>query len=214
MAFIYYIMLGGILSGLSGWLGVTRLATIRPERGRRCFLVITCTLAGMLSGFLLQGQEDLLNVFRILAGVSILSGASVCDCMEKRIPNLYPVAAFGLSVALMIVRIAIEKKAGAEILVGTLLGGMVPFMFLILFRRLSRLILHQNGIGWGDIKLLTALGCLLGVIGVVEILFFGQIEATVTALVLLILKKIGIKDGIPLAPFLLAGFLTAQAISI
>mgnify|MGYP002513219339 CR=1 FL=1 len=85
-----------------------------------------------------------------------------------------------------------------------LLGSMILMGGLSLFAVLS-----TGGIGFGDVKLLGALSLYLGLWETLSLLLCGLLIAGTAALVLLAAGRIKRKSGLPLAPFLLTGYLLA-----
>lgn len=71
---------------------------------------------------------------------------------------------------------------------------------------LCRLI-SRGGVGMGDVKLLSAMGFLLGLYGSICVLLYAQLAALVCAVILLVSRKATWKDTLPFAPFFTAGFL-------
>ena len=88
------------------------------------------------------------------------------------------------------------------LLAGSLLGGLGMLAVLGLCRLVSR-----GGVGMGDVKLLSAMGLLLGLYGSMCVLLYAQLAALVWAVVLLVRRKASWKDTLPFAPFFTAGFL-------
>jgi len=76
-------------------------------------------------------------------------------------------------------------------------GGMFLFVYLI----------SRRGLGGGDVKFMAAAGLYLGFSGVLPVIFCGALLAGVTALALMLFKRLGSKDTMPLAPFLYLGIL-------
>lgn len=84
-------------------------------------------------------------------------------------------------------------------------GGLLTGAGLLLLVRL----LSGGGIGAGDVKLLGIVGFCVGGKLVVEAAVMSGFLAAGACTVLLLLKKLKQEDGIPLAPFILAGTLMA-----
>ena len=84
----------------------------------------------------------------------------------------------------------------------------------MLFRGVSFLFFRQAGIGMGDIKILTALGCLIGLYGALGTLLLGQIAALIFSLGLLALRKAKLRDTIPFAPFMFVGFIASSFLDV
>ena len=67
-------------------------------------------------------------------------------------------------------------------------------------------LVSRKGLGGGDVKFMAASGLYLGV-DVLPAMFYGSVLSAAAGLGLLLAKKIGRRDAIPLAPFLFAGIL-------
>ena len=80
---------------------------------------------------------------------------------------------------------------------GALLGG--GFMFIIGF--LGKLILKKEALGFGDVKLLAAVGLMTGPMGVSLILMASSFMSCIHFMVLLIMKRIKRTDVMPLGPY-------------
>jgi prepilin signal peptidase PulO-like enzyme (type II secretory pathway) len=88
------------------------------------------------------------------------------------------------------------------------IGGVIPFVGLLALSRLTR-----GGLGMGDVKLFGALGFLVGLYATISTLFLALLICVAASFVLLIAKKRGLKDKLPFAPFILAGFTAAMILS-
>lgn len=202
------------MTALGVWAGAVKW-TEHPLTGRRLAL---CTgvfaLAGLVFGCILfpPPTEYTLDALRPASALAALAGAAVCDFREKRIPNRFPLTMLLIAGGAGVIDLFFKEGAGIEVLVGSVLGGGVIFLVLLGFRGICHLIIHQGGLGWGDVKLLTALGCLVGFGITFYTLFFGQLAALVISIILLITRKVGIKDGIPFSPFLYIGFYIAMCL--
>lgn len=194
-------------AALAAWAGAVKL-TQQPPKGWRLWLCVgLCACVGMVFGYILSVSSDYVPyALRMAAALVALTGATVCDWREKRIPNLFPLAILAASGAACVLDMLLQP-AGIEVIAGSLISGVVVFLVMLLFRGICYLILHQAGIGWGDIKLLATLGCLVGLNVTISTILFGQLAAMVAAILLLAAHKVGIKDGICFAPFLYIGFI-------
>lgn len=148
-----------------------------------------------LDGFILLQYELLL---------SIGYAAAVQDLKDKTVPNtiiLALLACWTLTIFPQLVAGAnlehgIEKllRAAAGFLVG---GGLFLLVYLI----------SRNGLGGGDVKFMAVAGLYLGADGILPAMLYGSIFASLFGLALILLKKIGRKDPIPLIPFLYIGII-------
>ncbi len=90
------------------------------------------------------------------------------------------------------------KWLDGELMQALLTGGVV-LGFTFLLARFSR------GLGYGDVKLMGAMGTLLGPYGFIFALFTASVVGAITAGVLIALGKIDLKSKIPFGPFLAMG---------
>lgn len=128
--------------------------------------------------------------------------AAVSDWTEKRVPNMLLKCMLGAWVLILVPQLFFQpEKAVLRLLtsgLGLLIGGGI-FLLVYLFSR--------GGLGGGDVKLMAVSGLYLGVQNVLPAMLYGSILASVVGCVLILMKKIGRKDAIPLVPFLYAGIL-------
>ena len=205
MGILYSAMLG-TAEALMVQMSAKKLA--EPPLEQRYILLWTlCGAAtGMACGCALDDSGIYLpGAFRICTALSCLVGAAVCDAREKRIPNLFPVLMLVVYVVTSAFDWLLLSDVGAASYVGGLIAGCIMIALLTLFRGISQLLFHQAGIGMGDVKILTALGCLIGINGAVGSLLAAQCATLAAAVILLVSKKATLHDTLPLAPFLWAG---------
>jgi len=130
--------------------------------------------------------------------------AAVCDIKTRRVPNAMVLIMMG-AWAVTIVPYLLWDLGGAVTFIkdavsGFLTGGLL-FMFMY--------IVSRKGIGGGDVKFIAAAGLYMGFVGTLVAILSGLIFAGFAALVLMLFKKIGRKDALPMVPFLYAGILVA-----
>jgi len=139
-------------------------------------------------------QKELIIIFGYIAAIK--------DLKTMRIQNgfvLLMAAAWVIAMAPMLflntdAAISLLKDSAFGAMIG---GGLFLFTYLI----------SRRGLGGGDVKLMACTGLYLGFTGTVTVMLLGTVLAALTGLVLILLKKIGRKDKIPLAPFLYIGIL-------
>lgn len=117
------------------------------------------------------------------------------DYFHKIIPNI-------LSLPLILIGIILSIFPNSDIsfrmsLIGAISGFSVFFLIAIYYEK----ILKRNGMGWGDIKYITAIGAFLGPFGTAFTIF----SSSVIALILLVLINHDRKKEFPFGPFLVIG---------
>ena len=145
----------------------------------------------------------------MLRGILTVFGyvAAVGDLRNKRVPNRLIGAMLGVWVLVIVPHLFFQTERTLALalsgVVGFLLAGIV---FLLVY------LISRKGLGGGDVKLMAVSGLYLGLNGVLPTMLYGSVLAAVTGCFLIIAKKIGPKDSIPLVPFLYAGMLLTMFI--
>jgi len=127
--------------------------------------------------------------------------AAVGDLREKRVSNSLVGAMLGAWVLILVPQLFYRTEYALMLLlsggIGFVLAGAV---FLTVY------LVSRKGLGGGDVKLMAVSGLYLGV-DVLPAMLYGSVFSAVTGIGLLVAKKIGRRDTMPLVPFLYAGAL-------
>lgn len=190
--------------GGAQWLAIQK--QILPYReltvsARRC-LTGAAVLAGALGGWFAMHRAALPDQLRLLLILMALCPAFAVDLTRKRIPNLLSLGLLGGFVLCTALDFLLRSTQALGLLAGSFLGGVGMLAVMGLCRLVSR-----GGVGMGDVKLLSAMGLLLGLYGSMCVLLYAQLAALVWAVALLVSRKASWKDTLPFAPFFTAGFL-------
>jgi len=148
---------------------------------------------GKVDNYLLL-QRELLITFGYVA--------SLTDIRSKRVPNKL----VGVMVAAWILAIVPQLFFQTERTLAIMLSGLIGFLmagllFLVVY------LISRKGLGGGDAKFMAVAGLYLGFNGVLPAMLYGSILASLFAIIMILAKKIGRKDAIPLVPFLYLGML-------
>lgn len=135
--------------------------------------------------------------------------AAVIDRQFYIIPNQIPLAGLAVWVALVSYAIAVEKNSVFSVIAYSVLGFLFAGGVLLCCR-----LLMKGSMGWGDIKFMAVIGMICGFHKTFNILFYSLLILFVAAIVLLITKKANRRTKLPMAPFLLMGFLAANLIAM
>ena len=135
----------------------------------------------------------------LIWGMSVLA---VIDHEKQVIPNhfLLLLLLFWTGIVGLTVLIAVDYGLALffQSLTGALAGGLI---FLLCY------LLSGRQLGAGDVKLAFVMGLYLTGQRIIGAVFYGVLLCLFYSVVQLIRKKIGLKDGVPLVPFLYAGVL-------
>ena len=138
--------------------------------------------------------------------VAALLLCAVCDAKYCILPDELLLCAAVLGAAL-------AWAGGAKVLhtawCSPLLGGALGFGGLWLVQAVAAKLLHAEAMGFGDVKLLGALGLLLGAKGLLAAVLAAVFSAALVFAVLIMTGRRKGKDQFPFGPFLAAGALAA-----
>ena len=176
---ISYLILGGKCRNCA-----IRISLIYPT-----IEAITALL--MLAGLLRFGTSLEFFVYALVATSLVIITA--IDIKHQIIPDVItiPGIAFGLIVGIC-------NIGYTDTLLGLFLGSGLFYLLAVL---------SNGGMGGGDIKLIAAIGALLGWQKVLLVIFIGAFLGSIVGLFLIIIQKKSRKSTIPFGPFLAVGTL-------
>lgn len=141
----------------------------------------------------------LIQTMAIVCGMSVLA---VTDCLKKIIPNRIILILLALWAILAGAGFIVSMDVGIAGLFQSLVGGIAGGIIFLLCYLLSR-----GQLGAGDVKLAFVLGLYMTGQRIMGVLIYGILLCCVYSLIQLSRKKIGLKDGVPLVPFLYIGMI-------
>jgi leader peptidase (prepilin peptidase) / N-methyltransferase len=109
----------------------------------------------------------------------------VLDLRTKFIPDVVTLPGIVYALA---VNAFVQSPSLGQALLGAVVGGGIVFLIAVVSR---------GAVGGGDIKLMAMLGATLGWKGVLAVLAFSQVAAALVALGLLITRRAGRHDRLP-----------------
>ena len=133
--------------------------------------------------------------------------AAVGDLREMRIPNRLVGTMLGAWVLVMVPQLFLRTEVAIATAFSALVGALMSGVLLLVVYLVSR-----KGLGGGDVKFMAAAGLYLGADGVLPAMLYGAMLSALVGLCLVLGKKIGMRDAIPLAPFLYLGMLIVMLI--
>ena len=144
------------------------------------------------------------------------------DLRTRTIPQKWCIAlgagGFGLVVAKTIVTvITVYRAAGSPIagaslytpIIFSLAGALAATGLGLLCRGATK-----DGFGWGDVKLMAALGAAMGLFPFLRGMALTGVCSLVVTVFLLAVKKAKTSDTLPFAPFLAAGAVLSEVLEI
>ena len=155
-------------------------------------------------------EGSYLSIFQIVMNMTIvlaMSIFSVTDAKVKRIPNPMVLAFLGIWSVIVFAAVIADFEGGLALTGQSMIGGAVGGLIFLLCYFISR-----GQLGAGDVKLAFVMGLYLTGQRIVGAIAYGVLVCCVYSLWQMARKKLTIKDGVPLAPFLYLGTLITFAI--
>jgi leader peptidase (prepilin peptidase)/N-methyltransferase len=144
-------------------------------------------------------------VFQLMLTYFFVSAAAIYDCKLKKIPNGIPAGLLAAGISVLAFE-TVRAHTYGFVLSGAL-GGL--FMIALLYAASK---ITKGGIGYGDIKLLGAMGFCIGIYAVLSVLLLSLSLCSLFLLVLVLMKKKKLSGDMPFAPFIYAGYVIALAL--
>ncbi|MDH3665076.1 MAG: A24 family peptidase [Alphaproteobacteria bacterium] len=167
--------------------------------------LVTALLAGFVAWHFGFGWEALAAVFMTFALISI----SMIDFDHQLIPDsiVIPLMWAGLVMSLF------HPLAGADVLFisprDAMVGAIAGYLSLWSVYKLFKMITGKEGMGYGDFKLLAALGAWLGWQALPTIILMSAVVGAVVGIALILLRGRDRQLPIPFGPYLAAaGWIT------
>jgi len=154
-------------------------------------------IIGLLAGFLFFNyQYSITEIIRRTVVILLIIAIARIDRRKCVIPNMAVVFLLGFQFILLIAEFFADRNNWVEVLFSSLIGLFIGGVtFLVGY------IISRQGMGLGDVKLLSAMGFCLGDNTIVAIIMISLLLAAGYGITQLIRKKKKYKDEMPFAPF-------------
>lgn len=141
--------------------------------------------------------------------LSVLYFAAIVDFKKSIIPNSLIIAGLIMYLTFALISIFVVGVNAKSFLLISVAGGLIIGGLLLLVMLISK-----NALGMGDVKLFFVVGLMLGLKNCYEVLLISMVIMALTAIVLLLLKKVDRKTAVPMAPFMTIGFMICLALGM
>jgi leader peptidase (prepilin peptidase) / N-methyltransferase len=138
----------------------------------------------------------------IMALLWVLIALTVIDLRTQLLPDV-------LTLPLMWAGLLVNTQATVVPLSSAVWGAVVGYMSLWSIYQLFKLITGKEGMGYGDFKLLAALGAWLGVGMILPIVLFASLTGSVLGVAMILSKRLQPEVPIAFGPYLAAGGMLA-----
>lgn len=186
------------------WL-VQKKTGLKPEKQTQWAAALLLAAAGgFASGYMLVLRAGTYppNLLRLVLLGTLLTAAAYIDALSHKIPNWIVLCTAAVFAGCTVLDFVLSGTDAVPMALNSVLAAAVFFVVIFLVRLASR-----GGVGYGDIKMITAAALILGIYGTFSFLLVSHVLAAVAAIALLVSKKATRKDGLPFGPFFYLGYL-------
>ncbi len=178
------------------------------KRFRIYLAVILIAGIGLAAIFFILSYS-LLKAIRYLILYAVLFLIAWNDGKKKRIPNKILKVLLGIRCVLMVLEWLRFPKLGLALLMSAALGALLGGGVFLLAHFIAK-----GGVGMGDVKLLAVIGTYVGSGSIMAAAFLSVMVSAIYSVVMLLLKKIKLKEEIPFAPFIFVGTALTMALGM
>ena len=139
-----------------------------------------------------------IDLIKYMVLAPMLLSALVIDWKLQIIPNRLNLTIFEVGLVFTFVQGIYNVNVGIDMLLGSLVGAGI-FLVITL---LGGLIAGKEAMGFGDVKLMGALGLFFGWMNIIAISLIAFLLAAVISIILLLTKKKKTDEYIPFGPFI------------
>lgn len=186
------------------WL-VQKKTGLKPEKQTQWAAALLLAAAGgFASGYMLVLRAGTYppNLLRLVLLGTLLTAAAYIDALSHKIPNWIVLCTAAVFAGCTVLDFVLSGTDAVPMALNSVLAAAVFFVVFFLVRLASR-----GGVGYGDIKMITAAALILGIYGTFSFLLVSHVLAAVAAIALLVSKKATRKGGLPFGPFFYLGYL-------
>lgn len=184
---------------------VQKKTGLKPEKQTQWAAALLLAAAGgFASGYMLVLRAGTYppNLLRLVLLGTLLTAAAYIDALSHKIPNWIVLCTAAVFAGCTVLDFVLSGTDAVPMALNSVLAAAVFFVVFFLVRLASR-----GGVGYGDIKMITAAALILGIYGTFSFLLVSHVLAAVAAIALLVSKKATRKDGLPFGPLFYLGYL-------
>lgn len=139
--------------------------------------------------------------------IPMLISAFAIDYKLQIIPNRLTLSIFETGLIFTFLSALMNTNAGMNIFINNMLGMIVGGGIFLIITLIGGLIAGKDAMGFGDVKLMGALGLFVGWVEIIMISVIAFLLAAIVSIVILISRKKKADEYIPFGPFIVIGAL-------
>ncbi|MBQ8627784.1 MAG: prepilin peptidase [Agathobacter sp.] len=183
---------------------------VRFEKSKIISIIaVVCFLSAICAFKIVASVSDPINLCKMLISLIVVVGSACFDYREHRIPNIFPLILSLSGIVLLVIGFIVQQNGAMSYVISSSFAAVGCAICLTVASALT-----GQGIGAGDIKLMSALALVGGVYLICGVLFYSVIICAIVAVILLIFRKKSLKEAVPFGPFILLGYVITIFMSI
>lgn len=178
----------------------------KEAKPKYLLMVITAAMyVGLLYFFGLS-----IDTLKYMFLVPMLISAFVIDYRLQIIPNRLTLTIFETGLIFTFASVLINTNAGISIFMNNMLGMIVGGGIFLIITLIGGLIAGKDAMGFGDVKLMGALGLFLGWMNIIMVAVMAFLLAAVISIIILVSRKKKADEYIPFGPFIVISAIIAM----
>lgn len=145
-----------------------------------------------------------ISLLKYLTLIPMLLIAFCIDLKLQIIPNRLTLTMFETGLVFTFIEVISNTGLGLNIFINNILGMIIGGGIFLLITVIGGIIAGKEAMGFGDVKLMGALGLFLGRDNIIIVAVLSFLLAAVISIAILISKKKGANEYIPFGPFIVA----------
>lgn len=137
--------------------------------------------------------------------IPMLVSAFCIDYKLQIIPNRLTLTIFEFGLIFTFLGVILNVNAGINVFINNILGMIVGAGIFFLITLIGGMIVGKEAMGFGDVKLMGALGLFFGWVNIILISVMAFLFAAIVSIGILILRRKKINEYIPFGPFIVVG---------
>lgn len=148
-----------------------------------------------------------IDTVKFMILIPMLISAFAIDYKLQIIPNRLTLSIFETGLIFTFLSALMNTNAGMNIFINNMLGMIVGGGIFLIITLIGGLIAGKDAMGFGDVKLMGALGLFVGWVEIIMISVIAFLLAAIVSIVILISRKKKADEYIPFGPFIVIGAL-------
>ncbi len=178
----------------------------KEAKPKYLLMVITAAMyVGLLYFFGLS-----IDTLKYMFLVPMLISAFVIDYRLQIIPNRLTLTIFETGLIFTFASVLINTNAGISIFMNNMLGMIVGGGIFLIITLIGGLIAGKDAMGFGDVKLMGALGLFFGWMNIIMVAVMAFLLAAVISIIILVSRKKKADEYIPFGPFIVISAIIAM----